>query len=409
VNETLPYCIFSTQDRGPRVGAGVQNGIIDLEGLAERNLFRDIFPDAKTIFDAPELNRFLECGRPAWTSVRERLLQLVNSADERLDEVIVPEGAARLHLPIHVGDYVDFYSSIEHASNVGKLFRPGGDPLTPNYRSMPIGYHGRSSTITIDEYVRRPSGQRKDPNSSAPSFGPSRQLDFELEVGFVVGIAHRDGTPISADAADEYLFGIVLLNDWSARDLQAWEGQPLGPFLSKSFATTISPWIVTLDALEPYRVANRTQDPPPLPYLRVERQWAFDIELSVALQTARMSAERVDPETIVRVNFRNMYWNAAQQLAHLTSNGSIVRAGDLLGSGTVSGTDPGTFGSLLEATQRGAHPLVLANGERRTFLEDGDTIVMRGVAGRTGLPRVALGELRGTLLPAQGGAPGHLE
>ena len=398
--ENLPYGIFSTSKHGPRAGVALGNGIIDLVAASQKDLFGDILPDATRIFEATTLNTFLARGRRAWSVIRERLLSLVCNNDARLKEMLVPQAEARLHLPIEVGDYVDFYSSIEHAGNVGKLFRPGGEPLTPNYRYMPIGYHGRSSTIAIADVVARPCGQTRDPQSAEPQFGASRQLDFELELGFVVGGAGHDGAPIPTTQADDYLFGVVLLCDWSARDLQAWEGQPLGPFLSKSFATTISPWIVTLDALAPYRVENRAQEPPPLDYLKVNERWAFDIELLVELQTAAMRSAKIEPATIVRVNFRNMYWNAAQQLAHLTSNGSIVRAGDLLGSGTVSGTQAGSYGSLLEATQRGTQPLSLPNGERRTFLEDGDTVVMRGSARGPGSPHIALGTLSATVAAA---------
>ncbi|MBV8354517.1 MAG: fumarylacetoacetate hydrolase family protein, partial [Candidatus Eremiobacteraeota bacterium] len=230
-----------------------------------------------------------------------------------------------------------------------------------------------------------------------PRFEPSQQLDFELEVGFIVGTPNHGGAPIPASAAAEHIFGFVLLNDWSARDLQAWEGQPLGPFLSKSFATSLSPWVVTLDALEPFRVSNRVQEPPPLDYLRTGEPWAFDIALEVLLSTRRMRAERLDPAVISTVNFRHMYWNAAQQLAHLTSNGTHVRSGDLCGSGTVSGTEPGTYGSLLELTRRGAEPLHLPGGETRAFLENGDTIIMRGAAQRPGVARVGFGEVRGTV------------
>jgi fumarylacetoacetase len=302
-------------------------------------------------------------------------------------------------MPVEIGDYVDFYSSIEHATNVGKIFRPGGEPLSPNYRWMPIGYHGRSSSVSIGREVRRPYGQVKDATDPVPRYEPTQQLDFELEVGFIVG-AGNNGAPIAPDDAGHYLFGAVLLCDWSARDVQAWEAQPLGPFLSKSFATTISPWVVPLADLEPYRVENRAQDPLPLPYLRASRPWAFDIQLSVSIQTLGMRKSWDAPEQIARVNFLTMYWNVAQQLAHLTSNGGIVRPGDLLGSGTVSGTQSGTYGSLLEATLRGTRPISLPNGETRTFLEDGDTVVMTGACARKGLPQVAFGELRGTIVAA---------
>lgn len=349
-------------------------------------------------FSQPSLNPFLEQGPSAWQRTREVLDELL--ASRRIPrEAVVAESDVTMHLPIEIGDYVDFYSSIEHATNVGKILRPAGEPLSPNYRWMPIGYHGRSNNVSISGEVRRPYGQVKDPNDPAPRFEPSQQLDFELELGFIVGVGN-DGAPIAPDDAGRYLFGAVLLCDWSARDVQAWEGQPLGPFLSKSFATTISPWIVTLADLEPYRVENRAQDPPPLPYLRATQPWAFDIQLSVSIQTMGMRKSWDEPEQIARVNFLTMYWNVAQQLAHLTSNGGIVRPGDILGSGTVSGTQPGTYGSLLEATLRGTRPISLPGGETRTFLEDGDTVVLKGICSRKDLPEVDFGELRATIMPA---------
>lgn len=378
----LPYGEFSESDGRRRIGAALDDAIVDLGALAGS-------AGLDPTLQGGSLNPFLAAGANVWHQTRERLQALVANGDVK--RYLVPRAGAQLHLPIEIGDYVDFYSSIEHASNVGKILRPGGEPLTPNYRHMPIGYHGRSSTVSIAGAVRRPCGQTKDPAAEMPAFGPSRQLDFELELGFVIGSSNADGRPIPADEAGKYLFGVVLLNDWSARDVQSWEGQPLGPLLSKSFATTISPWIVPLAALAARRVPNRAQEPPPLAHLRVRDAWALDLELTVSLQTQAMQRNGTAPFQITRVNFRNMYWNAAQQLAHLTSNGTIVRAGDLHGSGTVSGTEPGTYGSLLEATLRGARPLALPDGEARTFLEDGDTVIMRGDG---------LGEVRATVLPA---------
>jgi fumarylacetoacetase len=268
-----------------------------------------------------------------------------------------------------------------------------------NYRHIPIGYHGRSANVVVSGTpVRRPSGQSMAPDASGPSFGPCRNLDFELELGFITGSGSADDAPIPVDRARDHVYGYVLLNDWSARDIQAWEMQPLGPFLSKSFATSISPWIVSLDALEPFRVDNRVLDPEPLPYLRTAERYAYDIELEVLLETARMREAGTAPATIVRTNFRDMYWHYAQQLAHLTSNGSSVRAGDLCGSGTVSGLAPGTMGSLLEATANGTQPLVLPNGEERGYLADGDTVIMRAQAAH-GERRVGFGEVRGTVVP----------
>jgi fumarylacetoacetase len=396
--ENLPFGIFSREGERRSVGVAFGDDLVDMPKVARAGVFDGIFTNPVAIFESPTLNAFLETGHGAWRGTRERL-QTVLRDHVQAKEFLVPRALARMHMPVEIGDYVDFYSSIEHATNVGKLFRPGGDPILPNYRHIPIGYHGRTSTVSIADKVRRPNGQTKAPDAPAPTFGPSRQLDFELELGFIVGLSNDEGRPIEPDDAADYLFGIVLLCDWSARDLQSWEGQPLGPFLSKSFATTISPWVVTLDALAPYRVANRPPDLEPLGYLRVDAPWAFDIELSVSLQSPAMREARIEPKEIARVNFRNMYWNAAQQLAHLTSNGSIIRPGDLLGSGTISGIQEGSYGSLLETTLRGARPLPLTNGETRSFLEDGDTVVMRGAAARPGLPRVGFGELRATIAP----------
>jgi len=396
--ENLPFGIFSRDGERRSVGVAYGDDVVDMAKVARAGLLRDVVEDATAVFEAPTLNAFLAGGHGAWRDTRVRLQHVLeNKATAK--EFLVSRALTRMHMPIEIGDYVDFYSSIEHATNVGRLFRPGGDPVLPNYRHIPIGYHGRTSTVSISERVRRPNGQIKAADAQTPVFGPSLQLDYELELGMVVGLSNREGRPIPTDDAADYLFGVVLLSDWSARDLQSWEGQPLGPFLSKSFATTISPWVVTLDALLPYRVANRAQDPLPLEYLRVDAPWALDIDLTVSLQSRAMQKARENPKEIVRVNFRNMYWNAAQQLAHLTSNGSIVRPGDLLGSGTISGTDEGSYGSLLEATLRGARPLALTNGETRTFLEDGDTVVMHAVAARPGLPRIGFGELRATIAP----------
>jgi fumarylacetoacetase len=396
--ENLPFGIFSRDGKRRSVGVAYGDDIVDMAKVARARLLDGVVRNAVEIFESPTLNPFLETGHGAWYDTRERL-QTILEDKTKSKEFLVARALTRMHMPIAIGDYVDFYSSIEHATNVGRLFRPGGDPLLPNYRHIPIGYHGRTSTISTEEKVRRPSGQTKAADASAPAFGPSRQLDFELELGFIVGLSNGEGRPIPTDDAADYLFGVVLLSDWSARDLQSWEGQPLGPFLSKSFATTISPWVVTLDALLPYRVSNRTQEPEPLEYLRVDAPWGFDIDLSVSLQSRAMQKMRENPKEIVRVNFRDMYWNVAQQLAHLTSNGSIVRPGDLLGSGTISGTEDGSYGSLLEATLRGARPLALTNGEVRSFLEDGDIVLMHGVAAGSGLPRIGFGELRATIAP----------
>jgi len=393
--DNLPLGIFVADGRA-RPGVAIGSYVCDLDALVRGELL-----DEPALAGAQTLNAFLAAGRARWSALRARLQSLFTDAtgEERaaVEDALIARTSVRMQLPIAVRDYVDFYSSIEHATNVGKLFRPD-NPILPNYRYVPIGYHGRASTIVVDGTpIARPTGQRKLPDAYAPVVGPAQMLDFELELAFLTGgpdTAHGHAVPI--DAVRDHVYGYVLLDDWSARDIQAWEYQPLGPFLSKSFATSISPWVVSLDALEPFRVANRAIDPAPLPYLQPRDDWAYDIDLEVALQTAAMRARGEAPATISRTNFRHMYWNVAQQFAHMTSNGSIVGAGDLFGTGTISGSEPGTYGSLIELTRRGAEPLVLPGGERRAFLEDGDTVILRAVA-VAGDRRVSFGEVRGTV------------
>jgi fumarylacetoacetase len=319
------------------------------------------------------LDELLPRGREAWE--RETELALAAEATLALDEV-----APRL--PFTVADYVDFYSSLEHATNLGRMFRPDAEPLLPNWRHLPVGYHGRAGTVVVSGTpVRRPQGQSKPPDADAPTFGPSRRLDIELELGFVVGVGSALGEPVPASAFADHVFGLVLVNDWSARDLQAWEYVPLGPFLGKSFATSISAWVTPLALLEERRVPPPPQEPEPLPHLRAEGDWAFDLPLEVEL----------NGETVVRGNARGLYWTMPQQLAHATSNGASVRTGDLMASGTISGAEAGSEGSLIELTRNGAEPLHLADGGERTFLEDGDEVVLRSDV---------LAEVRGRILPA---------
>ena len=378
----LPYGVFRRAREPPRVGVRFGDGVLDLAAHAADGLL----DDPAGAFAQPSLNTFMAQGQPAWAATRERVRRLLSGVDAEprllgLDEV-------ELLLPFAVADYVDFWSSIHHAANSGRILRPDGDPLPPNWRHMPIGYHGRSATVVVGGTpVRRPRGQsRPSGDGEGPGFGPSRKLDVELELGFVVGTPSALGEPVPVQRALEHIFGVVLLNDWSARDLQAWESQPLGPFLGKSFATSISPWVVPMAALEPFRTAGAAQEPEPLAYLR-ETPWALDIALEIEL----------NGERIARSNARHLYWSVAQQLAHLTVNGASVRTGDLLGSGTISGPEREERGSLLELSWNGREPLTLADGSERTFLEDDDEVVLRGIAG-DGEAAVALAEVRGRIV-----------
>jgi len=378
--EHLPYGIFRRAGEESRVGIRFGDGVLDLAALARDGLL----DEDPALFAQPSLNAFMAAGPEVWRRVREALRALTAGPDAEL--AAVPLEEAELLLPIEVGDYVDFYSSIEHASNVGRMFRPDADPLPPNWRHLPIGYHGRSGTVVVSGTpIRRPHGQRRDPGDPRPIYGPSTRLDIELELGFVVGVPSAHGEPVPVDGALDHLFGVVLLNDWSARDLQAWESRPLGPFLAKSFATSISAWVTPLDAIVGRRVPAAAQEPEPLPYLR-EDPWALDLDLEVALNGA----------TIARTNARHLYWSSAQQLAHMTVNGASLRVGDLYGSGTISGPDREQRGSLLELSWNGAEPIALPDGSTRTFLEDGDEVVLRGRAGEA----IALGEVRGRIEPA---------
>lgn len=402
--ENLPYGVFRSAQGEPHIGVAIGDSIFDLHGAAQTGLFDGIV--SRAVLAAPTLNLLLAAGRGVWSALRERVHALLQAntaafAGVDRDALVAPRGKAQMLLPFAVGDYVDFYSSLEHATNLGKIFRPDGEPLMPNWRWIPIGYHGRSSTIVVDGTpIVRPKGQRKPPGAPEPSFGPSRLLDIELEVGFVTGPGNTMGHAIPIEAARDHIFGLVLVNDWSARDIQAWEYQPLGPFLGKSFATSVSPWVVTLDALEPYRVNGPKQEPAPLPYLRSTEAWNYDIALIVELQTRKMRENGMAAEVLSRSNFKYMYWNMAQQLAHASVNGTAVRPGDLYASGTISGPQPGSYGSFIELTWRGARPLKLRSDEERAFLEDGDQITLRGVCEAPGKPRIGFGGVSGTILPA---------
>ncbi|WP_142846435.1 fumarylacetoacetase [Telmatospirillum sp. J64-1] len=399
--QNLPFGIFSTAaDPAPRVGIAIGGQVLDLAVLAEAGLVKTA-PEG--IFARPSLNPFIALGRPAWRETRARISELLRHDNPALRDdlslrsrALVPQAQARMHLPVEIGGYTDFYSSREHATNVGSMFRDPKNALMPNWLHIPIGYNGRASSVVVSGTpVRRPNGQTKAPDAEFPSFGPSRKLDFELETAFILGRGNELGRPIPMAEAEEHIFGMVVMNDWSARDIQQWEYVPLGPFNSKTFATSISPWVVTMEALEPFRVAGPVQDPQPLPYLRQTGPQGFDLHLEVALRPAGAKSETV----ISRTNFRHMYWSMAQQLVHHTISGCNTRIGDLMGSGTISGPTPDSLGSLLELTWNGKTPLVLEGGEERSFLQDGDEVIMTGWCQGEGY-RIGFGKVSGRIEPA---------
>ena len=383
----LPFGSFRRGPREPpRLCVALGDDAIELASLAP--LLEGVAPEH---VEAANLDLLLAAAPSAWAQLRRALQELLAAGAP--DEARIPLSDAIPSLPFTVGDYVDFFSSLEHATNVGRLFRPNADPLPPNWRHLPVGYHGRSSTVVVSGTpIRRPVGQR--PGPSGPTWGTTEQLDIEVELGFVTGgLLNELGEPIPIDDAGEHIFGFVIVNDWSARDLQRWESQPLGPFLGKSFATSISPWVVPLPALEPHRVPGPVQDPRPLEYLLTDEPWGLDVDLEVTIQPA--GGERV---LVARTNARNLYWTPAQQLAHVSSNGATVRPGDLYASGTISGAEQGSQGSLIELTAGGTRPLDL-EGVERTFLEDGDVVTITAWAGSgAGDTRIGFGEVRGEVV-----------
>ncbi|MBS1939171.1 MAG: fumarylacetoacetase [Bacteroidetes bacterium] len=399
--QNIPFGICSTPGMPPHPCTRIGDQVISLHALAEGGLLNGIGMDA-AVFAAPVLNPLMQYGKAGVRRLRERLMDLLRHDNgelrDRADLVrkaVLPIASATMHLPVEVGDYTDFYSSREHATNVGIMFRGPENALMPNWLHLPVGYHGRSSSIVVSGTpIRRPMGQMRPKPDEPPVFGPSKQLDIEVETGFITFAGKPLGERITAGEAEDRIFGMVLFNDWSARDIQSWEYVPLGPFLGKNFGSSMSPWIVTLDALEPFRTAGPVQEPTPLPYLQTHGAHSFDIRLEAALKT------NTGVETVIcRTNFKHLYWSMAQQLAHHTVNGCNVRAGDLMASGTISGPDPGSYGSLLELTWRGTKPLALQDGSTRNFLEDGDTVVIRGHAENGGL-RIGFGEVSGQVLPA---------
>lgn len=398
----LPYGVFSRSQDGERhVGVAIGDYVLDLAVLEQQGLLN---LDGNHYFDQPTLNDFIASGKDNWTKARQTIqtLLLTDSAELRdntalREQALIKQADVVLHMPIEVPGYTDFYSSKEHATNVGCMFRDPKNALLPNWSELPVGYNGRASTVVASGFdVVRPSGQIKLPDQERPIFSPCRKLDFELETGFIVGKPNKIGQPIAIEDAWEHIFGMVLFNDWSARDIQQWEYVPLGPFNSKTFASSISPWIVTMEALEPFKTCTPHQEPRPLAYLREENvDNSYDIKLSVELKPEK--SDKAD--VICQTNFKYLYWSMAQQLAHHTIAGCSVRVGDLMGSGTISGPTPDSFGSMLELAWNATKPLTLSNGETRSFIQDGDTVIMKGCCEKDGI-RVGFGEVSGKVLPA---------
>ncbi|MBP7515499.1 MAG: fumarylacetoacetase [Flavobacteriales bacterium] len=399
--QNIPFGIYSTKDGSARPCTRIGDTVIDLSVLADAGLLNDLGIELAA-FGPPVLNALLRYGKQGTRALRGRLSELFHADNGALRDdattrakACLPVASVTMHLPVHIGDYTDFYSSRQHAYNVGCMFRDPANALLPNWLHLPVGYHGRSSSIVVSGTpIRRPMGQYKPAPDAAPVFGPTRQLDMELEMGFITYAGNALGDRITTAEAEDRIFGLVLFNDWSARDIQAWEYVPLGPFLGKNFGSSMSPWVVTLDALEPFRIASPVQDPPVLPYLQQEGRHHFDIVLEASIATT-------NGETAVcRSNFKHLYWSMAQQLAHHTVNGCNVRAGDLMASGTISGDTPESYGSLLELTWKGTKPLTLHDGTERKFLNDGDTLILRGHAEKDGV-RVGFGEVLGEVLAAR--------
>jgi len=405
--QNLPLGVFDSDKDLPSVGVAIGDQVLDLSGVAEEELVPGIDEITRDALMEDSLNLLMALGGERWSALRRAVFGLLvenSPAKDAIGPYLVQMNSVTMLLPAAIGDYTDFYASIYHARNVGSMFRPD-NPLLPNYKWMPIAYHGRASSIMASgKEIRRPSGQTKPEGSDVPVFGRSERLDYELEVGAFIGPGNGEGTPIPISDAAQHIFGLCLINDWSARDIQAWEYQPLGPFLAKNFATTISPWIVTMEALAPYRVralARPSGDPEALPYLSDSQDQAgggFDVQLEVSISTKKMRDKNVPPQRLSRGNLRDMYWTFAQMIAHHTSNGCNLLPGDLLASGTVSGEAKESRGCLLELAWKGTEPVQLPTGESRRFLQDGDEIIMRGFCEREGAARIGFGECRGTIV-----------
>ncbi|XP_075549421.1 fumarylacetoacetate hydrolase [Dermacentor variabilis] len=399
----LPYGIFSTPtNKTPRPGVAIGDYILDLT-VVKHFFTGPHLKQSQHVFEQKTLNEFMALGRPAWVEARQVIQKLLSKNEPVLKDdialkakALVPMSQATMHLPAQIGDYTDFYSSKQHATNVGIMFRGKDNPLVPNWKYLPVGYHGRASSVVVSGTpIRRPNGQTKPDDTKPPVFGPCRLMDFELEMAFFVGPANKLGDPVPVQQAHEHIFGMVLMNDWSARDLQKWEYVPLGPFTAKNLGTTISPWVVTMEALEPFRCANVSQDPAPMPYLTHSDDYNFDINLQAAIKPKDAAAVT----TLCKSNFKHMYWTMKQQLAHHTVTGCNLKPGDLLGSGTISGPTEDSYGSMLELCWKGTKPIPLNNGETRTFLKDDDEVILSGYCQGQG-HRVGFGECRGVVLPA---------
>jgi fumarylacetoacetase len=393
----LPFGIFSTDKLTPRAGIAIGDQVVDLSALAEKGLLPNLRLDVETLTQNT-LNDFIRSGKPVTNAVREAVQRLCSEEKSPLKDhldCLLEQKDVNMHLPVRIGDYTDFYSSIEHATNVGKMFRDPENALLPNWKHIPVGYHGRASSVILSgQAIHRPKGQTK-PNDGPPIFGPSQRIDFELEMGFIVGSDTELGDSIAIDQAEAHIFGMVLFNDWSARDIQKWEYVPLGPFLAKNFGSSMSPWIVTMEALAPFRVQGPVQEPTVLPYLQSPGQQNYDISLEVGI-----TPDKGEETVISRSNFKYMYWNMAQQLAHHTVNGCDVHVGDLMASGTISGPTEDSYGSMLELAWAGSKPVQLQDGSERKFIQDGDTVTLKGYSEKSG-KRVGFGEVTTKILPTK--------
>jgi fumarylacetoacetase len=401
--DTIPFGIFSSKNKQKRLATIIDDQIIDLYELAKLGYFDDLKIN-KSVFRNDYLNDFISLGKEKTNELRKRLQEILRNLNVIPSSVFYEESSVELHLPIKIGDYTDFYSSEQHATNVGAMFRDADNALLPNWKHIPVAYHGRASSVFVSgKNFHRPKGQINNDESKPPIFAPTSRLDFELEMATIIGKSNEIGEPIDVNEAEDYVFGFQLLNDWSARDIQRWEYVPLGPFLAKNFFTSVSPWVITIEALEPFRVEAKIQNPTVLPYLQEKKHFNFDVILEVYLSPKNYQNSTFDIKNstlISKSNFKNMYWTVAQQIAHHTVNGCNLNVGDLLGSGTISGKEPDSFGSLLELTWGGKNPMTLSDGSARRFLEDYDTIIIKGFAEKGNL-RIDFGEVKTTILPAK--------